>query len=59
MLHEEVDLKWDEMETWVQDLQLLERLRADLVFGVSITQVKYTQWNLESPHMKNIEGVGI
>ena len=36
MLHEEVDLKWDEMEAWLQDFQLLERLRADLVVGVSI-----------------------
>jgi len=39
MLHEEVDLKWDEMEALVQDFQLLERLRADLVVGVSINQV--------------------
>jgi len=39
MLHEEVDLKWDEMEAWVQDFQLLEKLRADLVVGVSINQV--------------------
>lgn len=36
MLHEEVDLKWEEMQAWVQDFQLLERLRADLVVGVSI-----------------------
>jgi hypothetical protein len=35
MLHEEVDLKWEEMQAWVQDFQLLERLRADLVVGVS------------------------
>jgi hypothetical protein len=35
MLHEEVDIRWEEMQAWVQDLQLLERLRADLVIGVS------------------------
>jgi hypothetical protein len=35
MLHEEVDLKWEEMQAWVQDFLLLERLRADLVVGVS------------------------
>jgi hypothetical protein len=46
MLHEEVDLKWEEMQAWVQDFQLLERLRADLVVGVSINQVWYTQWTL-------------
>jgi hypothetical protein len=38
MLHEEVDLKWEEMQAWVQDFQLLERLRADLVVGVSTNQ---------------------
>jgi hypothetical protein len=37
MLHEEVDLKWEEMQTWVQDFQLLERLRSELVVGVSTT----------------------
>jgi two pore calcium channel protein 1 len=37
MLHEEVDLKWDEMEALVQDFQLLERLRADLVVGGTAT----------------------
>jgi hypothetical protein len=39
MLHEEVDLKWDEMEAWVQDFQLLEKFRADLVVGVSINHL--------------------
>nr|CAD7396974.1 unnamed protein product [Timema cristinae] len=33
MLHEEVHLKWEEMQSWVQDFQLLERLRADLIVG--------------------------
>ncbi|PNF19757.1 Two pore calcium channel protein 1 [Cryptotermes secundus] len=37
MLHEEVDLKWEEMQAWVQDFQLLERLRADLVVGGTAT----------------------
>lgn len=36
MLHEEVDLKWEELQTWVQDFQLLERLRSELVVGVSL-----------------------
>jgi hypothetical protein len=39
MLHEEVDLKWEEMQAWVQDFQLLERLRADLVVGVGTNEL--------------------
>ncbi|KAJ9576217.1 hypothetical protein L9F63_006950 [Diploptera punctata] len=37
MLHEEVDLKWEEMQSWVQDFQLLEKLRSDLVVGGTAT----------------------
>nr|CAD7453863.1 unnamed protein product [Timema tahoe] len=37
MLHEEVHLKWEEMQSWVQDFQLLERLRADLIVGGTAT----------------------
>ncbi|XP_026679156.1 two pore calcium channel protein 1-like, partial [Diaphorina citri] len=33
LLHEEVDLKWDEIQSWIQDFQLLEKLRNDLVVG--------------------------
>lgn len=36
MLHEEVDLKWEEIQAWVFDFQLLEKLRSDLIVGVSI-----------------------
>lgn len=35
MLHEEVELRWDELQTVVQDFQLLEQLRSTLVVGVS------------------------
>uniref|UniRef100_A0A1B6DU32 EF-hand domain-containing protein n=2 Tax=Clastoptera arizonana TaxID=38151 RepID=A0A1B6DU32_9HEMI len=33
LLHEEVDLKWEEVQTWVQDPQTLEKLRSELVVG--------------------------
>lgn len=33
LLHEEVDMKWDEIQSWIQDFQLLEKLRNDLVVG--------------------------
>lgn len=36
MLHEEVDLKWEEIMSWIQDFQLLEKLRPELVVGVSM-----------------------
>ena len=35
MLHEEVELRWDELQSIVQDFQLLEHLRSTLVVGVS------------------------
>lgn len=35
MLHEEVHLKWEEVQSWVQDFHLLESLRNELVVGVS------------------------
>jgi hypothetical protein len=55
MLHEEVDLKWEELQAWVQDFQLLERLRADLVVGVSINRIKLDTVSCEcySLHMKS------
>nr|CAD7403905.1 unnamed protein product [Timema poppensis] len=40
MLHEEVHLKWEEMQSWVQDFQLLERLRADLIVGLQKVEAK-------------------
>lgn len=36
MLHEEVHLKWEEVQKWTKDLQLLESLRNYLVVGVCI-----------------------
>ncbi|XP_046418336.1 two pore calcium channel protein 1-like isoform X1 [Neodiprion fabricii] len=33
MLHEEVELRWDELQTVVQDFHLLEQLRSTLVVG--------------------------
>ncbi|XP_043269050.1 two pore calcium channel protein 1-like isoform X2 [Venturia canescens] len=33
MLHEEVELRWDELQAIVQDFQLLEHLRSNLVVG--------------------------
>ncbi len=36
MLHEEVNIKWEDILTWVHDFQLLEKLRPELVVGVSI-----------------------
>jgi hypothetical protein len=35
MLHEEVDLRWEELLNWIQDFQMLERLRPELVVGVN------------------------
>lgn len=35
MLHEEVELKWDELQYIVEDFQLLEKLRPSLIVGVS------------------------
>ncbi|XP_065205585.1 two pore calcium channel protein 1-like [Planococcus citri] len=37
MLHEEVDLKWEEIMSWIQDFQLLEKLRPELVVGGTTT----------------------
>ncbi|XP_046979764.1 two pore channel protein 1-like [Schistocerca americana] len=39
MLHEEVDVKWEELQMWVQDFQLLEKLRADLVVDGTATYI--------------------
>lgn len=36
MLHEEVEVKWDELQYIVEDFQLLEKLRSSLPAGVSI-----------------------
>lgn len=44
MLHEEVDLKWEELQAWVQDFQLLEKLRSDLIIGVSVYLFSFTNW---------------
>lgn len=35
MLHEEVELKWDELQYVIEDFQLLEKLRPSLIVGVS------------------------
>ncbi|XP_015608738.1 two pore calcium channel protein 1 isoform X2 [Cephus cinctus] len=37
MLHEEVELRWDELQSIVQDFQLLEQLRSTLVVGGTTT----------------------
>lgn len=39
MLHEEVDLRWEELLIWIQDFQFLEKLRPELVVGVSILYI--------------------
>lgn len=38
MLHEEVELIWNELQCIIEDVQLLEDLRSSLVIGVSIVQ---------------------
>lgn len=35
MLHEEVELRWDELQCIIEDFQLLEKLRPSLIVGVS------------------------
>lgn len=35
MLHEEVELKWDELQCMIEDFQMLENLRNSLVVGGS------------------------
>lgn len=40
MLHEEVDLKWEEIMSWIQDFQLLEKLRPEFVVGVSVIDLQ-------------------
>ena len=35
MLHEKVELKWEELQSIVQDFQLLEQLRSSLMSSVS------------------------
>lgn len=35
LLHEEVDLKWDDVVALIQDFNILEKIRPDLVVGVS------------------------
>lgn len=35
MLHEEIHLKWDEIQNWIHDHQSLEALKSNLVIGVS------------------------
>ncbi|XP_067014675.2 two pore channel protein 1 [Anabrus simplex] len=47
MLHEEVHVKWEELQTWIQDFQLLERLRADLVVGGTATFIGVRPRNRE------------
>ncbi|XP_011298862.1 two pore calcium channel protein 1-like isoform X1 [Fopius arisanus] len=39
MLHEEVELRWDELQSIVQDFQLLEQLRGLLVVGSTTTYI--------------------
>lgn len=36
MLHEEVELKWDELQCMIEDFQILEKLRPSLIVGVSL-----------------------
>lgn len=36
MLHEEVNLKYDDLQSIIQDYQLLEKIREFLPIGVSI-----------------------
>lgn len=38
ILHEEVDLKWDDVQSIVKDFRLLEELRSFLVVGVSVVE---------------------
>ncbi|KAK7873151.1 hypothetical protein R5R35_006372 [Gryllus longicercus] len=47
MLHEEVHLKWEELQSWVQDFQLLEKLRQDLVVGGTATFIGVRPRNRE------------
>ena len=39
MLHEEVELKYDELQSIVQDFHLLDQIRTFLPVGVSIQQI--------------------
>ncbi|KAK0159692.1 hypothetical protein PV327_010782 [Microctonus hyperodae] len=39
MLHEEVELKWSELQSIIQDFQLLEQLRSTLMIGSSVTYI--------------------
>lgn len=43
MLHEEVELKYDELQSIVQDFNLLEQIRAFIPVGVSIIEFEYIE----------------
>uniref|UniRef100_A0A1B6LN81 Uncharacterized protein n=2 Tax=Graphocephala atropunctata TaxID=36148 RepID=A0A1B6LN81_9HEMI len=47
LLHEEIDLKWEEIQSWVQDFHVLEKLRSDLVVGGIATFVGVRNRNRE------------
>ncbi|KAG8296528.1 Two pore calcium channel protein 1 [Homalodisca vitripennis] len=47
LLHEEIDLKWEEIQSWVQDFHVLEKLRSDLVVGGIATFVGVRSRNRE------------
>ncbi|XP_054279606.1 two pore calcium channel protein 1-like isoform X2 [Macrosteles quadrilineatus] len=47
LLHEEIDLKWEEIQSWVQDFHILEKLRSDLVVGGIATFVGVRPRNRE------------
>lgn len=51
MLHEEVDLKWEEIMSWIQDFQLLEKLRPELVVGVSLNLIRVFKKLINDLHM--------
>lgn len=36
LLHEEIDLKWEDIQSWGLDFHIMEKLRSELVVGVSI-----------------------
>lgn len=46
MLHEEVELRWDDLQTIVQDFQLLEHLRLSVPINVSNEILNCNLFNL-------------
>ena len=37
MLHEEIEIRWDDLQSTVQDFNLLEKIRRSIPVGVSST----------------------